>query len=450
MLQPHSTGDLPAVRRASYGANPQLGRHGSRARLEILGAARRVFAEHGYHGTTVEAIGAAAGRSGASVYQYFEGKGQIFGVFVAELVADVLAQARRFGALERMEPGAETLAELTGMVAELAEVLGRHSTTFALWAVAEESEPALRGFFRHFADGFADAVGPALAALDVPESQRRPLAIAFGATVQWAQATRAERTPDLPPAVLYEVLARVIYLAVCNADWRTDVPPVPAGPTVAQPPAPMARPAAAERPADPGSVPGVRRRVGPRSRATLDRILSAATAAFRRNGFHGTSLNDVAATAQVSHGSVYTYWADRSALFTTLAHDAAVALADHFEGCRGAVATGPEGRAWLTSWFDVAAGHGAVLHIWTHEVLEDPRLGPLAQEMSGYVTAWLDVLLRGAPTAGAVDPVAGHLVLWSLLTDVPYTLGVQGGVLSREELLDSITVLLRHGLLGYR
>jgi AcrR family transcriptional regulator len=443
MLPPESTGSPPAVRRAPYGANPELGRHGSRARLEILDAARTLFAEHGYHGTTVEAIGAAAGRSGASVYQYFEGKGQIFRVFVDELGTDVLAQARRLGELERLRPGAEALDELTTRVAALSDVLGRHSTTFALWVVAEEAEPALRGSFLRFVDAFADAVRPGFAAAGIPEPLQRPLAITVGATVQWAQSTRTARTPELPAAVLHDVLARVVYQALFPADRGTAEPPEPAIPAVE-------RPAAARRPADPGTLPGVRRRVSPRSRATLERITSAATVAFRRNGFHGTSVNDIAAAAEVSHGSVYTYWPDRSGLFTTLAHEAAIALGDHFEGSGCALSTEADGRAWLASWLGVVAAHGAVLHIWTHEVLEDERLGPLAREMAAYVYAWFDAVLHSSPVAGRIDPVAANLVLWSLLTDVPYTLGEQAGVVSRAELLDSIALLLRHGLLGYR
>ncbi len=70
----------------------------------------------------------------------------------------------------------------------------------------------------------------------------------------------------------------------------------------------------------------MRRPVTPRGVSTVQRIMLAAAERFRVNGYRGTSLNDVAARAGVSHGSVYTYWADREALFGTLARDATAAV----------------------------------------------------------------------------------------------------------------------------
>jgi AcrR family transcriptional regulator len=182
----------------------------------------------------------------------------------------------------------------------------------------------------------------------------------------------------------------------------------------------------------------------------LDRILAAATVAFRRNGFTGTSINDIAAEAGVSHASVYTYWPDRSALFTTLAHRTAVMLSDHIEKAPSAFATAEDGREWLRTWLEVVATHGSVLHSWTHEVVRDERLGPFAREMQEYVGAFLGSVVRSAPTAGVVDPVAASVVMWSLITDVPYNHCSQLRVTSHEDFLDIVSGLLMRGLLGYR
>jgi AcrR family transcriptional regulator len=439
--------EVCGARRAAYGANPALGRHGTRARQEILDAARTLFAECGYHGTTVEAIGMAAGRSGAAVYQYFEGKAEIFGVFVDELTRDVLTQAGRLGELERVQPGPEGLAELRSRLGELAAVVNRHRTTFRLWPFAEHSEPALSGSAKTFMWRYVDALRPGLAAAGVPAAQEVPLALAMSAMLRWSHFTRAERAPHLDPGTLDDTLARVIYFLLFSLS--PDAPKARAAGTLSQPPR-APRPAGARPLGDPGLVPGVRRRVTPRSRPTLDRITAAATTAFRRHGFHGTSILEVAKAAGVSHGSVYTYWPDRSALFTTLAHDAAVALADHIEAVPYGFAGAAEGRAWMRRWIELVAAHGAVLHMWTHEVVHDEELGPFAREMQQYVTTFLDWLLRAAPSAGLFDETAAHVVAWSLLTDVPFTHCEQLRVVSHEEFLDVLSMLLMRGLLGYR
>ena len=146
----------------------------------------------------------------------------------------------------------------------------------------------------------------------------------------------------------------------------------------------------------------------------MRRITSAATPVFRRNGFQGTTVNEIGVAAGVSPASVYTYWADRSALFTTLAHEAAVALADHIEATPAGFASAGEGRAWLRRWIELIAAHGAVLHIWTHEVVHDDQLGPFAREMQRHVAAFLDSLLRAAPAGGLVGGKAARIVAWAL------------------------------------
>ena len=43
-------------------------------REEILDAAARLFAERGYHGVSIDDIGAAVGMSGPGFYRHFAGK----------------------------------------------------------------------------------------------------------------------------------------------------------------------------------------------------------------------------------------------------------------------------------------------------------------------------------------------------------------------------------------
>src|SRR3954451_11080724 len=49
------------------------------------------------------------------------------------------------------------------------------------------------------------------------------------------------------------------------------------------------------------------------------KILDAAEACFVRNGFHRTTMNDVAAEAGMSAGNLYRYFASKEAIVTGLA-----------------------------------------------------------------------------------------------------------------------------------
>ncbi|MFB9902847.1 TetR/AcrR family transcriptional regulator [Allokutzneria oryzae] len=55
-------------------------------RAEIVAAARKVFTTHGYLGTSMDAVAAAAGASKRTVYQYFADKEELFTAVVLETV----------------------------------------------------------------------------------------------------------------------------------------------------------------------------------------------------------------------------------------------------------------------------------------------------------------------------------------------------------------------------
>ena len=62
---------------ASVSRTPQRERR-ARTRAALLRAAGRVFAEHGFHQATLEAVAAAAGLSKGALYHYFPSKEQLF------------------------------------------------------------------------------------------------------------------------------------------------------------------------------------------------------------------------------------------------------------------------------------------------------------------------------------------------------------------------------------
>jgi TetR/AcrR family transcriptional regulator, mexJK operon transcriptional repressor len=77
----------------------------------------------------------------------------------------------------------------------------------------------------------------------------------------------------------------------------------------------------------------------PRSVRKRNAILDAATTLFLRNGYLGTSMDEIAAQAAVSKQTVYKHFADKESLFTAIVtaavdaagdpvHDEATALAD--------------------------------------------------------------------------------------------------------------------------
>ncbi|WP_250214664.1 TetR/AcrR family transcriptional regulator [Acrocarpospora catenulata] len=77
-------------------------------RAEILDAAAGLFAARGFHGVSIEDIGAAVGVSGPALYRHFRGKEALLG----EILLDISARLREQGAATAALPPAEALSAL--------------------------------------------------------------------------------------------------------------------------------------------------------------------------------------------------------------------------------------------------------------------------------------------------------------------------------------------------
>ncbi len=88
-------------------------------RQQILDTAALLFAEHGFHGASVNDIGAACGISGPAIYKHFGSKDEILAASLTQISAVLL------------ETGQKRCANATGPSQALEALIGWH-TDFAL------------------------------------------------------------------------------------------------------------------------------------------------------------------------------------------------------------------------------------------------------------------------------------------------------------------------------
>jgi len=118
---PAGPGDgAPAVPGGVLSATPPTGRSRAKAsrRSTLLAEAARLFAQHGYHGVSIEDLGSASGISGPAVYRHFPGKAAVLGALLTDVSHDLFdggsAVARAGGT------PATVLAELVGFQVDFA------------------------------------------------------------------------------------------------------------------------------------------------------------------------------------------------------------------------------------------------------------------------------------------------------------------------------------------
>ena len=77
---------------------------GRERREQLIGIGRKLFAEKGFEGTTVEEIAAQAGVSKPVVYEHFGGKEGLYAVVVDREIQALLGGDHRGPHLGRLEP----------------------------------------------------------------------------------------------------------------------------------------------------------------------------------------------------------------------------------------------------------------------------------------------------------------------------------------------------------
>jgi len=123
----------------------------SATRDRLVQAAMDVFAQHGYHGTTVDDIVAASASSKGAFYHYFPSKQGIFLVLLDQLAGMVEAGVDHAidmeeGALAKVEAALRVVLEVAASHKDLARILLIESA-----ALGPEFEQSRLGIHRRFA-----------------------------------------------------------------------------------------------------------------------------------------------------------------------------------------------------------------------------------------------------------------------------------------------------------
>lgn len=376
----------------------------------------------------MEAIGEATGRSGAAVYQYFSGKFEIFAMFLREFGVELRRVAQQFPLLTVGDAGRQSLRD---WIVQLMDVVEHHSGTILSWSQVRH-EPELGNLGQDNFHNYQTAVMDRLVQAGVHPPTPSVVPVGIMSVVQWSTLLNARRTEPVDPPALADALARMLHAFLFGRATAAPETDDVASTGYRLPSIAL------------GDALGLRRPVTPRGVGTVQRILLAAAERFRVNGYRGTSLNDVAARAGVSHGSVYTYWADREALFGTLAGHAVAAIERQQHRLPSRPPTGDSIDRWVDGWVSMIDLHGSVLYVWQHE-LDGLALDQLTARRDAALDGTVAGLLTLAPDVPD-DPDPMTVALRAALTDVPYVLSTQLDILPRSTSCGFVAGLLRAGL----
>lgn len=187
--------------------------------------------------------------------------------------------------------------------------------------------------------------------------------------------------------------------------------------------------------------------------STRDRILAAAVTVFARQGYHGTSVDDIVQEAESSKGAFYFHFANKEALFLAIvekfASDLIVAIYDALEATTG----GRERvQAAVSAGVQAFANQPALAKIFLVEAVGlNPSFEAKRREIYGAFAKLIGEYLDAAVAEGDLPPqdteLAAYAWLGTISEGVVFALE-QGRNLQGTEFIDGVTRLVLRAV-GY-
>jgi AcrR family transcriptional regulator len=367
----------------------------------LLKAGGAVFGQRGFRQASVAEICRRSRVANGTFYQYFVDKEHIFLKLVERMTSQL--QARLQAAVD---PAAPALEQIKNSVRAHLELIGSQTALYRVFREAEFLQPDLpHRLYGHLADFYQHIV---------QEGQNR-----------------GQLHPLNPETVAFALIGLTEFIALRYWFWDRQLPPralktvddflahglssskLPAKPTIQGASSPVKD---VEEPLSQGQ----------RTRA---RLLTAAEGEFGQKGFYDAQIVDIARRAGVAHGTFYTYFPSKEAMFIELVHEINGQLRAH---ARAATENLTDRReiecAGFRAFFDFIQKHSQAYRIvreaefvgppsntagrWYYERLARGYIPALAQAMAARQIRELDPEALSYALMGIGHFIGLRWVLW--------------------------------------
>jgi len=441
--------DASIVRRASYGpSSPEVGIRGATTRNRIAEVSLELFGRLGFFDTSVDAIAKAAGVSRATLYQYFQGKDEIFLELLDECGSALFRVARRIGPLGPDEVGFDNLNWWLG---EWSWVFEKYSTMFIQWTAIASSDtkvgPTISGFVRSYNHRIAErlaasgvcGIDPEVAAMTMTALVHRiNLYVHTGRAYEYT----AKQVMDTLSVFLQLMLFPETPSAVLTSlRLHTVTDPARAVAAVAVPPAPDTTGL---------SITERSAALSQRAVATVVALADAGAAQFRERGYRRTSVDDIVEAAAVARGTFYKYFRDKQDLLVAVAaeiYEAVKAFADRIARF-DPLTDVPTLRQWLVTYIDFYDRFSGCIDVWVENSTDDPMVSAIGNNGQVLMDVGVATMLIRHRGPYPFDPIVSAVIVRALVTRVPQAALDLPEPIVGDEVVDLMLSCLRRGFFG--
>ncbi|MGN5236860.1 TetR/AcrR family transcriptional regulator [Rhodococcus sp. SJ-3] len=432
----------PIYRRASYGpSSPEVGTRGASTRRRIIEVSLELFAEHGFFGTSVDAIAKAADMSRATLYQYFPGKDEIFLELLDECGRALFRVARRIGPLGPTEVGFDNLNWWLG---EWSWVFEKYSTMFVQWAVVATSESTVKPEINRFVANYNERVSRRLEESKLAGIEPRLAAMTMTALVHrvnlfihtdrvYGRETQSIVDalsvflqlflfPETPASVLHSLKLRTVGTGVITLP---------------------------DRPSTEGlSLADRTDELTKRATNTVRALVEAGAQQFRAKGYHRTSVDDIVDAAGFARGTFYKYFSEKQDLLTTLCIESANCALELAQDLRKINFADPDdtgSRQWLKAFVAYMEHYAGSIDAWTERTADSKIVHGLGAHGQASLDASLLTVLSPHPRNYPFDPILSALILRAIVVRLPEAAREMEPPLTLDESIDLTLTAIQRG-----
>ena len=186
--------------------------------------------------------------------------------------------------------------------------------------------------------------------------------------------------------------------------------------------------------------------IGARGARTRQTIVEAALQLFEEQGFHNTSVDEIAGSVGLSRAALYQYFANKNEIFIELLHESGSAMLRVVRRL-GPVGPSPDGYSnlhwWLGEWAWVYDKYSTIYVQWANVETPETSLKPLISQFLDAYTRRLGERIRAADPEG-LEPEAAATILFALINRTNYyrhTIAARG--LSDDDLVDALATIIQ-------
>jgi len=169
--------------------------------------------------------------------------------------------------------------------------------------------------------------------------------------------------------------------------------------------------------------------------------MEAGERVFAERGYHSARVDDVVRLANTSHGTFYTYFSSKEALFDALVDEVAdqlVALVEELPVVSNSNAGHVALRHWLGRFVALYRQSGAIVQTWTEAELSGRSVGRRGEHVLGGLAAALTERVR-IPKRSGLDPTVAGLALTAMVERLCYFVETRQVVASDDEVCEVLT-----------